>query len=294
MKLKKVSYEKQRTLFGYVFTAPFVLGTLVFFGYPVIFSLLLALSSFKGNTSIENMSFVGLANFKALFGEDINFMPDFLNAITDALVNTPLVVLISIILVICLNKNIRFKGTFRVIFFLPFVLGNGLIYQTLMYSGITSDTMKMLNGISVPPQFADYFGEVLTGVISTLLERFTTIFWKSGLPILLFLSAIQSIPVSVYESARCDGASEWKSFWFITLPMLTPTVVVVIVYTLVDSFNDINNPVMKYYRYLAFKTYQHSYASAMAWMYFLFVIVLIGAVIASTRKFVFYNAERRS
>ena len=109
MKLKKVSYERQRTLFGYVFTAPFVLGTLVFFGYPVIFSLLLALSSFKGNTSIENMSFVGLANFKALFGEDINFMPDFFNAITDALVNTPLVVLISIILVICLNKNIRFK-----------------------------------------------------------------------------------------------------------------------------------------------------------------------------------------
>jgi len=175
MKLKKVSYEKQRTLFGYVFTAPFVLGTLVFFGYPVIFSLLLALSSFKGNTSIENMSFVGFANFKALFGEDINFMPDFLNAITDALVNTPLVVLISIILVICLNKNIRFKGTFRVIFFLPFVLGNGLIYQTLMYSGITSDTMKMLNGISMPPQFADYFGEVLTGVISTLLERYNNI-----------------------------------------------------------------------------------------------------------------------
>lgn len=294
MKMKKISYEKQRRLFGYVFTSPFIIGTLVFFAYPVIYSLLLAFSSFKGNTSIENMKLVGLANFKALFGEDINFMPDFLAAIQDALLNTPLIVLISIILVICLNKNIKFKGVFRVVFFLPFVLGNGMIYQTLMYSGSTAETMEMLNGISVPPQFSEYFGETLTEIISVLLERFTTIFWKSGLPILLFLSAIQSIPVSVYESAYCDGASEWKSFWFITLPMLTPTIVVTVVYTLVDSFNDINNPVMQYYQYLAFKTYQHSYASAMAWMYFLFVIVLISIVTVSMRRYVFYNSEKRS
>ncbi|MBR7133505.1 MAG: sugar ABC transporter permease [Clostridia bacterium] len=294
MKIKKISYEKQRTLFGYVFTAPFIIGTLVFFAYPVIYSMLFALGSFEGNTSVDNMSFVGFANFKALFGKDINFMPDFAKAIANALINTPLIVLISIILVICLNKNIKLKGVFRVIFFLPFVLGNGLIYQTLMYSGSTSDTMVMLNGISVPPQFSDYFGEFLTEIITVLLERFTTVLWKSGLPILLFLSAIQSIPVSVYESAHCDGASEWKSFWFITLPMLTPTILVVIVYTLVDSFNDINNSVMQYYQYLAFKTYQHSYASAMAWTYFLFVILLILAVTAITRKYVFYNTEKRS
>lgn len=288
----RISYEKRKRLNGYLFTAPFAVGTVVFFLYPLIMSIVLAFTNFKGAAEFNNLVWVGVENFRSIFVTDVHFIPNFKDSVVDTLINTPLIILVSLILAICINKKIRARGIFRLIFFLPFVLGSGMIYQTLMYTQSASKDFVMLNGISVPELFSKYFGPSMMNLITAFLQRSTTVFWKSGLQILLFLSALQSVSPSIYEAAYCDGASEWKNFWFITLPMLTPTILVNTIYTMIDSFSDINNTMMTYFNKVAFDQNNKSYASAMIWIYLAFIMVVVLIVTVIINRFVFYNTSK--
>lgn len=292
MKRQVLSVEKKRKIYGYVFTAPFILGTLLFFIYPIISSFILSCSKYKNITQLDNSEWVGIANYVEAFTIDINFMPRFLSVVRDTFINMPLVVVFSLILAVCLNKNIKGRGFFRIVFFFPFVLGTGLIFKYLLFSGASNETMEMVRGISLPGEVNVYLGSTVSAILTEFLNRITMVLWKSGLQILIFLSGIQSIPRSLYESARCDSATEWEMFWFITIPMLTPLILVNIVYTIIDSFNDINNKIMEYFIFVSFKILRFDYAAALSWIYFAFVFAVIMLVFIVMRKFIFYNAKR--
>lgn len=102
---------------------------------------------------------------------------------------------------------------------------------------------------------------------------------RSGVQILIFLAGIQSIPVSVYESAKVEGASAWSSFWKITLPMVVPYVLVNVVYTFIESLTRDNTRLMDYLKYVAFTKGKYGYSSAMAWIHFLCIAVLMAALL---------------
>lgn len=292
MKIRSISIEKRKKIYGYFFVAPCIIGILVFFAYPLIHSLILSFSTYEGLAQFQNIQLTGLDNYVEAFTIDVNFMPNFIIVVRDTFINTPLIIVFSLILAICISKNIRGRGLFRVIFFLPFLLGSGLIYQYLLFSGATQETMEMVRGIVVPSEVGLYFGPTVERILSEFLSRITVALWKSGLQILLFLAALQSIPKSLYESAKCDSANEWEVFWFITVPMLTPIILVNTIYTIIDSFNDINNPLMNYFMLTAFTFMRFDYAAALSWIYFIFVFLVILLVFAGMKRFVYYDVKK--
>lgn len=106
---------------------------------------------------------------------------------------------------------------------------------------------------------------------------------------LIFLSSLQSISPAIYESCSIDGASGWETFWKITLPMVSPQILVNTVYTIIDAFTSSDNKVMTYISQVYEKADGNVLSSAMSWMYFLIVIIIISAVAGILSSFVFYS-----
>ncbi len=284
-KRRGMTMERKRRLMGVVFVSPYIVGTLVFFLYPVAFSILLSFSNFQAGGSFSTMTFNGLGHYIYALTQDTNFVPKFLEVLRDTVINTPLIVVFSLILAICLNKQFAGRSVFRTIFILPFVLGSGLIFKYLLFSGATEEALELSRGIELPTLFRTYMGDDIAKIIGIFLNQMTLVFWKSGLQILLFLSGLQSISKSLYESARCDGATEWEMLWYITVPALSPVIMVSFIYTIIDSFSDSNNSVMEYFSLQAFEFIKFDYASAISWMYFLIVFLFIGLAFLLLRTF---------
>jgi ABC-type sugar transport system permease subunit len=111
---------------------------------------------------------------------------------------------------------------------------------------------------------------------------------SSGVQILIFLSALQSISPSIFESAKVEGATKWEEFWKITFPILTPMILVSTVYTIIDSFTNPRYRVLEYIRENAFASNRLGFASAMAWIFFLIIAVIIWMVFGLVSRRVHY------
>lgn len=272
-------FEKRQRRTGYLFIAPWIVGAVGLLIFPVVFSLALSFSDLLNVTNYQ-MKWVGLKNYIEAFREDVTFVPLLLSEIGKMLLHLPLIVIFSLIMGILLSKKILFRGFFRSVFFLPVILGSGMVMQQLLGQGVNSTSMDMVRGILLPPSVQLYIGEELTSLATGFLSNITVVMWKSGVQILLILGGIQSISPSLYESARIDSATEWDMFWKITLPMITPVLLVTIVYTIVDSFTDASNPLLDFLNNQMFKLAHFEYASATGWIYFGVVILFVGVSFA--------------
>ncbi len=278
--MKKLSSEAQRKIHGYVFISPFILGFLLFFLSPLIRSIQLSFSNITQVIGLGELKNAGFSHYINAFVSDIEFVPIFLDVVQDTLIQTPLILVFSLIIAIMLNKKIRFKGFFRVLFFLPFLLGTGYVIQQLLELGLDQMAVSKAKEILMPAQLESVVGSTVVGVLEGFLSRITVVLWKCGVQIVVFLTGLQSISPSLYESARCDSATEWDIFWKITLPMMTPIIFLNMVYTIIDMFNDSNNPMVNYFIDTAFQKNQIPYASALSWIYFSFIAVLLAIVFA--------------
>ena len=154
------------------------------------------------------------------------------------------------------------------VFFLPVVLGSGIVMEQLLGQGLNNELMEMVRKLILTPGVQLYLGNNIVDMVSVFLANITLVMWKSGVQILLILGGIQSISPSLYESAKIDSATEWEMFWKITLPMLTPILLITIVYTIVDSFADSTNQIIEYISQVMFEGSDFEYAAAMGWIYF--------------------------
>ncbi|UVI29459.1 carbohydrate ABC transporter permease [Paenibacillus spongiae] len=286
---KRLSLERKKMLAGYVYIAPWAIGFALFMLYPLIYSLWLAFHEVVGVGNFD-LEPVGWGNFNKAFVLDTQFIPLFISVVQDAVINTPLILVFSLFIAILLNHKIRGRAFFRAAFFLPVLIGSGLAMQQLLYAGVGRDTL--VNGIGVPEEVFLYMGPTFSQIVFDMLSRLTVVFWKTGVQILLFLAGLQGISLSLYESARCDGATEWEMFWKITLPLISPIILLNLVYTCVDSFTDINNRMMVYIKDTAFTKIEMGYASGMGWIYFMFIFLLLIIVFVATRRFVVYTGEK--
>ena len=277
----RLGIEQRRSLEAYIFLIPWLIGVCLFFAYPIFVSVRLAFSDiveFKGLKT----SWVGLENFRYIFFYDINFVPTFLKVVTDTLLNTPLCMVFSLIIAIFINRKMVGRGFFRTAFFIPVLLGTGYIMKQLLGMGV--DGMTVTTGIMVPKLIADLLGPSITEVVQGFLDRITVVLWKSGVQIVLFLAGLQGISGSLYEAARVDGATEWEMFWKITLPMISPVIMMNVVYTIVSFFTDTTNPLVDYIYKMNFTNQQFEYAAAMSWLYFIFALVLcLGSILLMRR-----------
>jgi ABC-type sugar transport system permease subunit len=134
-------------------------------------------------------------------------------------------------------------------------------------------------------------GTELVTTVTTMVNNIFNIVNRSGVQMLIFLSALQSISPAIYESCKIDGATSWETFWKITLPMISPMILVNGIYTIIDSFTNDANPVMAYIADTYIKPDGDVVSSAMAWMYFMIVALIVAAIAGIFSAFVFYQRK---
>ena len=285
---KKMSLHERDQLKGLVFISPFLIGICLFFIYPLFTSLRLAFGKIDTIVGMK-ISWAGLTNFIKAFIVDINFLPMFWQSVLNTVVNFPLTVILSLIIAIMLNRDIKFRGAFRVIFFIPFLLGSGMVMKQLLNQGVANKVLNIADGRIIPYNVLSYFGTTIVDAVQTVFSVLVKVLWGSGVQILLFLSGLQSISPSLYEAAKIDGATEWEIFWKVTIPMISPIMLLVMVYTVVASFTDLSNPLLTYMQTTGFKDVQFEYAAAMGWIYFAFIGLVIALIFGIMKKYMHTN-----
>ena len=278
----------RNSLKGLVFVLPYIIGIIAFFIYPICLSLKLSVAE---EIKIVGMKVSGFTfeHFVRAFVVDVDFLPAFGESVTMTLTQFPLTIVLSLIIAILLNRDIKCRGLFRVIFFIPFLLGSGEVMQQLLNQGVDRAVLNVTDGRLIPYNVLAYFGATIIETVETIMGVLVKVLWGSGVQILLFLSGLQSISSSLYEAARIDGATEWEIFWKVTVPMISPMLLLNVVYTVVNSFTDINNPLLTYINTYGFVNAEFSYSAALGWIYFLFIGLLVALIFGIMAKYIHTN-----
>lgn len=277
---KKRKFKIGKTAEAYVFLIPFLLGAAIFLVYPLFTTVKLSFGELSGGSSFdlhwrEFSSFFD--NYTKALLVDTTFVPVLLDEVKTMVIRTPLIMAFSLILAICISRNIKLRGFFRFSFFLPFLLGTGNVLQQMLNVGVDAQVLSLESVTIIPPYILSYLGDNVVEVVNMFFSNVVLVLWNSGVQILLFMSGIQSIPLSLYESASVDGATEWEKFWKITLPMLVPIILLNLVYTITESFTSTTNAMLTYIKMRAFSSNSDfEFASAASLLYMLVVLAFIG------------------
>lgn len=304
---KIVSLDSKKARAGWPFVLPFLIGFIAIY-LPIIFdSIRYSFCNIvQERTGTYYLEFVGLQNYsKALF-VNADFVRTLVSGLRQLAFDIPSIVIFALFVAILLNQKMVGRAAFRAIFFIPVILSTGLIEMIdasnamLNYmsdsAGIDTGanintTQNLMSMVDISAIFGDMIvGEGLTNIAFTMVNGIYTIINRSGVQMLIFLAGLQSISPAIYESCSIDGATGWESFWKVTFPMISPMILVNAVYTIIDSFTANGNRVMQ----LIDRTYSQGsdgsvVSSAMAWMYFLVVILIIGLFSLIASAFVFYQ-----
>ena len=272
-----ISLRLREALHGYAFILLWVVGFVLFTALPLAETLRYSFHQVTVTATSINLNFVDWANYSRALFTDPRFIELLIAYTVETLVSVPIVLIFAMIIALFLNLNFRLKGLFRVIFFLPIVITSGPVIRELTAQGAASAP-----GIASVPAVVDFLAQlprVLRGPVEYLLTSFILILWFSGVQILIYLSSLQKVDRSIYEAASIDGASAWEIFWKIILPSLSVATLVNAIYTIVTLSHFSENPVI---RYIYDQTYDVQggigYASAMAFIYFAVMVVLLALV----------------
>ena len=290
---KKLSLEQKRARTGYLFILPWLLGLLFFFAVPILTSLMYSFSHVTIVQGGVNTRFAGLSYYKNALFSDERFIPLLVAALKEIAIQVPIIIIFALFISVMLNAEFYGRGLVRSIFFLPLMLSSSVLLSIInsdSYSGdVTgSSSVFMVSSFSI--------GDILTqaGLPSGLIKYLTSVIdsiftmtWQSGVQIILFLAALQSIPPSLKEAASVEGATAWEYFWKITVPMISPMILVNIAFTVIDTFTSYSNGVMEFVTSQA-SNLHYSFSSAVTWIYFVVISVILFVVIGLFSRKVFY------
>jgi len=289
---RRMSLTMQRTLEGYFFVSPWVLGFMIFLAWPLFQSFYLSFHELQA-TSLSDLKVRGIDNYKEAFFIDARFLPRLNLTLTNNLLDVPIIMIFSLFSAILANQKIKGVIGFRAVFFLPLVIGSAQVIQQLFAQGVGGAVLSQ--GVNVEELVFQYIGPDAVAGVTDLLNRLVFVLWRTGVQMLIFLAGLNAVSPVLYEAARVDGATDWDRFWKVTLPLLSPVILVNLVYTLVDSFTDPFNQVLTYVQQTAFAGgFRLGYAAALGWIYFIIVFVVLMTVVRSTNRYVFYAGERNS
>lgn len=307
MKRLNLSYEKKKGLYGYGFIALWFVGALVFFIIPLIQSFYYSFHSVTpevGELVIKPLtdSATGktniFLNYKTAFMTDPYYRQYLVEVLKDMALNLPVIVVFSLFVAIIINQKFRGRTFARAVFFLPVIIATGPVYAIItgnLDTGGTADAAQFstMFEADMVDQLLEFigiygFGTTFTEMLTEITSDILNLVWKCGIQIIIFLSALQGIPASAKEAAAIEGATSWEFFWKITLPYISPMILVNIVYTVIDAFTDPTNQVMD--RLLGVQTeWKYGLSAAMAWSYFAIILVALGIIFAVMNKLVWYD-----
>ncbi|MCI9323022.1 MAG: sugar ABC transporter permease [Lachnospiraceae bacterium] len=248
---KKRSLSQRQALKGFLFITPWLIGFLWFYARSLFMTLQFSFSEMIVNPGGGyTLDFVWLDNFIYAFRAHATYKQILTTSLGNMLVDVPLITFFSLFMAMLLNRKFKGRTLVRAIFFLPVILNADAIVdaislsRVMMSGGISSASAEMAasasSGMSVE-YYIQMFGslglpDVLIEYVSGAVSRISDIINASGVQIIIFIAALQSIPGSMYEVAKIEGATAYETFWKVTFPMVMPHIITNIVYTVVDSF----------------------------------------------------------
>nr|WP_285850988.1 MULTISPECIES: sugar ABC transporter permease [Bacillaceae] len=296
-----VSLQRKEGLQGYLFIAPWIIGFLFFLAGPLLFSLY---GSFTNYNITSSMDFIGLDNFKKMFTNDPIIWLSLRNTLYFVVVSVPLTTAGAVLLAVLLNQGVRGMRVFRTIFYLPAVLSGVGVY--LLWMQLLSPSTGLVNtllgfvGIEGPAWLTDPSWTKNALIFMKM--------WSVGGGMLLYLASLQGVSPSLYEAAEIDGASTFRKFFHITLPMITPVIFFDLVTSTIGAFQIFQeayvmsesgdggpaNSLVFYNLHMwnkAFEVFDMGYAMAMSWVLFIIILVLTVFNLKLAPRWVHYEGE---
>jgi len=279
MAKRKISRGLRENLIGYSFIGIWVFGFFVFMFYPFISSMIYSMSEVRILGGGIELEFQWFENYKNIFQmeEGFAFIEALIDFLKEIVFQVPIIIVFSVMIAVLLNQPIKGRGAFRSIFFLPVIISSGPVINELITQGAGgANIFESYGFISI---IENTLNPALSGPIINVFSEIIIIFWFSGVQILIFLAGLQKVDRQIYEAARVDGAGPWESFWKITLPSLSSLIFVNVIYTVVLLSTFSENAVIVSIKSNMFNINTgYGMASAMAWVYFIIVMLLIAIV----------------
>ncbi len=287
--LKPLSYEKKKKIYGLMFVLPWLIGFILFFAIPFKDSIQYSFSKLEASPDGFRITFIGLTNYKYALFNDPNFIVEAVNSLKD-LIKIPLIIVYSLCFALLLKGEFKGRGLVRAIAFLPVIIGSGVLMQILredvFSQGIKgSSTTYLFSSGGLDSLFISMgLSQGILNFINQIVNAIFDLTWSSGVQILLFLSGLHNIPEYVYEASSIEGARSFEQFFKITLPMLTPMLLLNIIYSIIDMFSDYGNKIVRMIYSAAFDDVKLGYASALSIIYFTMVIIVLSLVYMFLKK----------
>lgn len=281
---KRRGIEALKSRYGMMFISPWLFGMIVFFIFPIIQSVYYSFSSIKIKEDGVFTAFEGIKNYYTILVTDPNYLDDLLAAFSGMLTSLPFILIVSIVMALLLNGKFFGRIFFRGLYFLPVIFASGPVLKLFLEAGgwyatntaVSSsvslnmiDLGQVLEGLNLPISIQSYLSKALSNIFLLI--------WQSGIQTILIIAGLQSIPELLYEVAKVEGATKWEEFWFITLPMLMRTMILVIIFTIIELVGATNNDIILS-GYSQFNLMEYGIGSAMLWFYFLFVGIFVSLI----------------
>jgi len=281
---------------GLAFVSPWLIGFLLFTIYPILASLYY---SFTRYDVIRPPKWVGLENYVTLFTDDRVFMTVLGNTVYFVILGVPLGVVVAFLLAMLLNNDIRMRPVFRTIFYIPAIVP--VVATAMVWLWVMNTQFGLVNSV-----WTSWGHKAIPFISSPEMAKPSLILiyvWAQGNAIVIFLAALQDVPRSLYDAALVDGAGRLARFWHVTVPMCTSAILFVLITGLIFAFQYFvlpwlmtaggpKNATEFYSIYLyrnAFQYFKMGYASALAWVLFIVIVIFTIMVFRSSARWVYYG-----
>ncbi len=290
-KKKYRSIEDLKSRYGLMFCFPWIIGFVLFFGWPVIQSIWFTFNKVTQSGQSFDTEFIGFDNYIYYINEDAGYMKQLSAALTTMLYSLPIILLVSLVLALLLNQKFRGRLFFRALYFVPVIIATGVVVklmfkttsEELTSAGVSlgiSDSMfsieDVIGWLDMPDTVAKYVKLIINDIFDLL--------WSCGIQTVLFIAGLQSIPRTLYEASKVEGATKWEEFWFITFPMLGSVTLLVSVFTMVDLFTSEDNQLV-FNAYGLMDNGRIHEPSTMLWIYFVAIGVVMGIILFCYNRF---------
>ena len=287
---RKIGLTQRRAIYGYIFILPFILGFILFMVKPLYQSFRMSMSEVVISNQGFTLNWNNWANYIRALTIDPEFNRMVVNSVAQMFYRSLATIVFSFFVALILNQKFKGRTLARSIFFLAVILSSGVLVgleynNTLMAqlkatieeagnSNTITDVLEQIlvsntggvNGIS---------GKVFN-ILFDIIDSIYDVAMASGIQIIIFLSGLQNISPSMYEAAQMEGCTSWESLWKITVPMVSPLMLVCWVYTIVDFFMKTDNKIMSKINDQMVIQLNYGYSSALAWIYFIVCMLFIG------------------
>jgi ABC-type sugar transport system permease subunit len=298
--MKKLTLAQQRSLSGYIYVLPFLVGFVLLFLSPLVMYVKMSFSEIVPTVGMLNFEPVGWKHYYHILFVEQTFIKDVFASVLNLIYICPAVLLFSFFVASILNQKFKGRTLSRLIFFLPVITASGIALAILSDASVESSISFLAGAVNNPDTINimkpiyNLFNQLFTDLpvasyITTIIDQIYTIAISSGVQILIFLAGLQTIPSSLYEASSIEGATGWENFWKITLPMISPIIIVNAVYTIIDAMAGLMNPMITTLYTESITNSNYCFSAAMGILYFSISLTILAAIIGIVNRYVFYE-----